>query len=64
MRGDRDGNSNITNKMATVALLARWMAADLYIKGLNMFRSEFSMRQYSAVLHERVGESAQPDRQV
>ena len=65
MGGDRDGNPNVTHKVTKeVTLLARWMAADLYIKDLNVLRSEFSMTQCNAALRERVGGSAQPYREV
>lgn len=65
MGGDRDGNPNVTHTVTKeVTLLARWMAADLYIKDLNTLRSEFSMTQCNAALRERVGDSAQPYREV
>lgn len=65
MGGDRDGNPNVTHKVTKeVTLLARWMAADLYIKDLNVLRSEFSMTQCNSALRERVGDSAQPYREV
>ncbi|NVK75697.1 phosphoenolpyruvate carboxylase [Marinomonas sp. CT5] len=65
MGGDRDGNPNVTHKVTKeVTLLARWMAADLYIKDLNELRAEFSMTQCNDALRERVGESTQPYREV
>lgn len=65
MGGDRDGNPNVTHTVTKeVALLARWMAADLYIKDLAVLRSEFSMSQCNNALRERVGDSAQPYREV
>ncbi|SHF48922.1 Phosphoenolpyruvate carboxylase, type 1 [Marinomonas polaris DSM 16579] len=65
MGGDRDGNPNVTHKVTKeVTLLARWMAADLYIKDLNVLRSEFSMTQCNAALRARVGDSTQPYREV
>jgi phosphoenolpyruvate carboxylase len=65
MGGDRDGNPNVTHKVTKeVTLLARWMAADLYIKDLNVLRSEFSMTQCNEALRARVGDSAQPYREV
>ncbi|MFQ3185870.1 phosphoenolpyruvate carboxylase [Marinomonas primoryensis] len=65
MGGDRDGNPNVTHKVTKeVTLLARWMAADLYIKDLNVLRSEFSMTQCNAALRKRVGDSSQPYREV
>ncbi|GAB3488706.1 phosphoenolpyruvate carboxylase [Marinomonas epiphytica] len=65
MGGDRDGNPNVTHKVTKeVSLLARWMAADLYIKDLSELRSEFSMIQCNQALRDRVGDSAQPYREV
>ncbi|UTW00563.1 phosphoenolpyruvate carboxylase [Marinomonas rhizomae] len=65
MGGDRDGNPNVTHTVTKeVTLLARWMAADLYIKDLNILRSEFSMTQCNDALRARVGDSAQPYREV
>jgi len=65
MGGDRDGNPNVTAKVTKeVSLLARWMAADLYIKDLNVLRSEFSMSECNQALRDRVGESTQPYREI
>jgi Phosphoenolpyruvate carboxylase (EC 4.1.1.31) len=65
MGGDRDGNPNVTHTVTEeVTLLARWMAADLYIKDLNLLRSEFSMTQCNDALRDRVGDSVQPYREV
>ena len=65
MGGDRDGNPNVTAKVTReVSLLARWMAADLYIKDLHVLRSEFSMSQCNQALRDRVGESSQPYREI
>ncbi|MGR0279994.1 phosphoenolpyruvate carboxylase [Marinomonas dokdonensis] len=65
MGGDRDGNPNVTHTVTKeVALLARWMAADLYIKDLSVLRSEFSMIQCNQAMRDRVGDSAQPYREV
>ena len=65
MGGDRDGNPNVTAKVThEVSLLARWMAADLYIKDLNVLRSEFSMAQCNSALRARVGDSSQPYREI
>lgn len=44
MGGDRDGNPNVTAKVTRdVCLLARWIAADLYIREIDSLRFEFSM---------------------
>ncbi|GAB4814136.1 hypothetical protein N2152v2_001182 [Parachlorella kessleri] len=48
MGGDRDGNPNVTAKTThDVACLARWMAADLYIKEVDTLRFELSMNHAS-----------------
>ena len=53
MGGDRDGNPNVTAKVtADVACLARWMAADLYLREVDMLRFELSMGHAS----EQVGQ--------
>jgi len=65
MGGDRDGNPNVTATVTReVTLLARWMAADLYIKDLNLLRSEFSMSQCNDALRAKVGDSTQPYRDI
>lgn len=44
MGGDRDGNPNVTSEVTrTVLYLARWMAADLYLRDLRKLNSQFSM---------------------
>ncbi|KAK4763236.1 hypothetical protein SAY86_009004 [Trapa natans] len=46
MGGDRDGNPNVTSKVTrNVALLSRWMAADLYIREVDSLRFELSMNR-------------------
>ena len=48
MGGDRDGNPNVTAKVThDVACLARWMAADLYLKEIDALRFEVSMSHAS-----------------
>ncbi|KAL4519094.1 hypothetical protein Ndes2526A_g00199 [Nannochloris sp. 'desiccata'] len=48
MGGDRDGNPNVTAKVThDVACLARWMAADLYLKEIDALRFELSMSHAS-----------------
>lgn len=48
MGGDRDGNPNVTAKVThDVACLARWMAADLYLKEIDGLRFEISMSHAS-----------------
>lgn len=46
MGGDRDGNPNVTAKVTRdVCFLARWMAADLYIREIDSLRFELSMNR-------------------
>lgn len=49
--GDRDGNPNVTASVTGDAcLLARWVAADLYLREIDALRSELSMRSGSGEL--------------
>lgn len=64
MGGDRDGNPNVTaNVTGEVLYLARWMAADLYLKDLNSLASQLSMVQATDELIAWVGESNEPYRE-
>lgn len=48
MGGDRDGNPNVTAKVTEeVNRLARWMAADLYLRDIDELLSQLSMSQCS-----------------
>ncbi len=61
--GDRDGNPNVTPDVTVRAcLLARWMAADLYLQEVTALRHELSMRRGSEELHARAGEVEEPYR--
>ncbi len=63
MGGDRDGNPNVTAKVTReVLLLARWMAADLYLRDIKVLRNQLSMWEASAALRAIVGDTHEPYR--
>ncbi|MDG9857181.1 phosphoenolpyruvate carboxylase [Pseudomonas nitroreducens] len=63
MGGDRDGNPNVTAAITReVLLLARWMAADLYLRDVDSLAADLSMQQASEELRAEVGELAEPYR--
>ena len=63
MGGDRDGNPNVTAPVTReVLLLARWMAADLYLRDIDHLASELSMQHASPALQAKVGDSVEPYR--
>lgn len=65
MGGDRDGNPNVTAAVTReVLLLARWMAADLYLRDVDHLAADLSMQQASPELQALAGDSAEPYRQV
>ncbi|NWB89720.1 phosphoenolpyruvate carboxylase [Pseudomonas agarici] len=65
MGGDRDGNPNVTAKVTReVLLLARWMAADLYLRDVDHLAADLSMQQASEALRAQAGDSAEPYRAV
>jgi len=64
MGGDRDGNPNVTADVTQEVLyLARWMAADLYLRDLNELSSQLSMVQASAELKAWMGDCKEPYRE-
>jgi phosphoenolpyruvate carboxylase len=64
MGGDRDGNPNVTaNVTGEVLYLARWMAADLYLRDLTELSAQLSMVQASSELLSLVGECNEPYRE-
>lgn len=64
MGGDRDGNPNVTaNVTEEVLYLARWMAADLYVRDLENLSTHLSMVKASKDLFEQVGQCNEPYRE-
>ena len=65
MGGDRDGNPNVTAEVTReVLMLARWMAADLFLRDIDQLHSSLSMRRCSEALREVVGDSGEPYREL
>ena len=65
MGGDRDGNPNVKASVTReVLLLARWMAADLYLKDMQLLKNSLSMSDATQELKNRVGEQAEPYRSL
>ncbi|MGE8150825.1 phosphoenolpyruvate carboxylase [Pseudomonas vancouverensis] len=65
MGGDRDGNPNVTAAVTReVLLLARWMAADLYLRDVDQLAADLSMQQASEELKAKAGDNAEPYRAV
>ncbi|HZJ95499.1 MAG TPA: phosphoenolpyruvate carboxylase [Thiopseudomonas sp.] len=63
MGGDRDGNPNVTAKVTkAVLLLARWVAADLFLRDILRLTAELSMQDGSPELMALVGETDEPYR--
>lgn len=63
MGGDRDGNPNVTAAVTReVLLLARGMAADLFLRDVEGLITALSMQTASAELLQHSGESAEPYR--
>lgn len=65
MGGDRDGNPNVTASVTEhVLVMARWMAADMYLRDIEALRAELSMSDCSDELRSLVGDVAEPYRAV
>ncbi|WP_115717169.1 phosphoenolpyruvate carboxylase [Gallaecimonas mangrovi] len=63
MGGDRDGNPNVTAKITErVLLLARWTAADLFLRDISPIISELSMHQANAEVMAMGEHSKEPYR--
>lgn len=65
MGGDRDGNPFVTAQVTRqVLLLARWMAADLYLRDVESLITELSMHEASPALLAEVGSTHEPYRHL
>lgn len=65
MGGDRDGNPFVTAKVTQeVLLLSRWVAINLFLTDIQELVSELSMVDCSPELRQRVGECAEPYREI
>ena len=65
MGGDRDGNPNVTAPVTReVLLLARWMAADLYLRDVENLLADLSMEAASEELLGETGPSHEPYRVI
>lgn len=59
MGGDRDGNPNVTAKVTRHVLrLARWLAADLYLRDISQLTHELSMQRATPELLAVVGQDS------
>lgn len=60
MGGDRDGNPNVTASVTREVLcLARWMAADLYLRDIESLMADLSMQAASDELMQYLGVSTE-----
>lgn len=66
MGGDRDGNPNVTAAVTReVLMLARWMAADLFLRDVEALQGQLSMVRATPELEALAGEhSREPYREV
>ena len=63
--GDRDGNPSVTPRVTHRAcLLARWVAADLYVGEIEALREELSLGSAASGVRERVGDAREPYREL
>ena len=65
MGGDRDGNPSVTASVTReVRLLARWMAADLFLRDVTTLSAALSMSACTPALRDRAGDASEPYRAV
>lgn len=65
MGGDRDGNPNVTAEITEkICIMARWTAADLYLREINSLSAELSMRSSNAALSLLAKNDPEPYRAV
>lgn len=65
MGGDRDGNPKVTAKITEeVLMLGRWMAADLFLRDLEVLQSSLSMTRCNAAVRDLAGDAHEPYRAV
>jgi phosphoenolpyruvate carboxylase len=65
MGGDRDGNPNVTATVTReVLMLARWMAADLYLRDIEHLNASLSMHEAGAAVRRVAGSDREPYRAV
>jgi phosphoenolpyruvate carboxylase len=65
MGGDRDGNPNVTARVTWRAcLMARWVAAGLYLSEVDALRAELSVVRANDELRARAGDDREPYRAV
>ena len=63
MGGDRQDNPNVTAAVTReVLMLARWMAADLYLRDVEALQADLSMKECNGALRNRVGDDPEPYR--
>ncbi len=63
MGGDRDGNPSVTAVVTReVLLLARWMAADLFLRDIATLNASLSMTTCTEAVRELVGDAREPYR--
>ena len=65
MGGDRDGNPRVTAAVTReVLMLARWMAADLFLKDVEALRAALSMSRCNDELSRVTGSAHEPYREL